>query len=252
MRRTATLAIALGLLAGSAHAQDSAGLAEALVTLRSDVEQLTDRLEDHKREARERKRALAMQVAQLEAELQREQLRVRQLREARDRKKIEVERAAADDAALRPVVAAAADVLEARVDGSIPFRRTERWAAIKSIEDKLDEGLLTPRSALSRLWALVEDELRMTGDTGLFRETIELDGGPVMVDVVRLGTVGLYFKTGDDRVGTVARVGGAWQTTRLDDEADRMQVLALFDAFKKQIRVGFFALPNIFPPPRGT
>ncbi|MCB9541846.1 MAG: DUF3450 family protein [Myxococcales bacterium] len=252
MRTLLPALCALAALTGvrPASAQDASGLAGALVALRAEVEQLTDTLEDHKRTARERRRALAAQKAQLEGELQREELRVRQLREARDRKRAEVARAAADDEALRPVVADAAAMLTAHVDRSIPFRRDERRAAVTEITGNLADGLLTPRTALARLWALVEDELRLTRDTGLHRETITLGGVPTMVDVVRIGTVGLYFRTGEDRVGTVARVGGDWQTTRLDDEAERAQVLALFDAFKKQIRVGWFELPDILPRPR--
>lgn len=255
MRRLTPALLALALLAPlgprPARADGGAELARALVALRTEVERLTDSLEDHKRTHRERRRALAAQKAQLEAELQREQLRVRQLREARARKQAEVARAAADDEALRPLVATAATTLRAHVDRSIPYRRDERRAAIAEIEARTADGLMTPRTALARLWALVEDELRLTRDTGLHRETITLGGAPTLVDVVRIGTIGLYFRTGEDRVGTVARVGGEWQTTRLDDETARAQVLALFDAFKKQIRIGWFELPNILQKPRG-
>lgn len=240
-----------------APAEEGVDLARALVALRAEVETLTDSLEDHKRSQRERRRALAAQKAQLEGELQREQLRVRQMREAKARKQAEIARATADEAVLRPVVDGAAATLRRSIATSIPYRREERGAAVAEIEAQLADGLLTPRNALARLWALVEDELRLTRDTGLHRETISLGGAPTMVDVVRIGTVGLYFRTGAEgvgdgiRVGVIARVGGEWQVTRLDEERDRAQVLGLFDAFKKQIRVGFFEVPNILPAPKG-
>lgn len=235
--------------AGSTHAESGPGLAAALVELRSDVERLTDTLEDARRTRRSQAQSFAARKAQLDAELQREELRVRQLREARERKRVEIEAAKADDAALLPVVKAGAGALRAHVDRSIPFRRAQRRAAIDRIESRLDEGLLTPRAALSRLWALVEDELRMARDTGLYRETLEIDGAPMMVDVVRLGTVGLYLRTADGRVGTVSRVAGTWRTALLDDDEARQRVAALFDGFKKQIKVGFYTLPNILPAP---
>lgn len=230
-------------------AESGAGLATALVELRSEVERLTDGLEDARRTRRSQAQGFAARKAQLEAELQREELRVRQLREARDRKRAQIEAAKADDAALLPVVKGGAEALRAHIARSIPFRRDQRREAVEQIEAKLAEGLLTPRAALSRLWALVEDELRMTRDTGLYRETLDIDGEPMMVDVVRFGAVGLYLRAGDGRVGTVSRVGGAWRTTLLDGEAEQARVNALFDGFKKQIRVGFYTLPNILPAP---
>ncbi len=232
-----------------AYAEDGAGLAASLVELRSEVERLTDALEDARRTRRSQAQGFAARKAQLEAELQREELRVRQLREARERKRAEIEAAKADDAALLPVVEAGAAALRAHIDRALPFRREQRRAAVDQIEEKVAEGLLTPRAALSRLWALVEDELRMTRDTGLYRETLPIDGEPMMVDVVRFGAVGLYLRTGDGRVGTVAKVAGEWRTTLLDGEDETARINALFDGFKKQIRVGFYTLPNILPAP---
>ena len=88
----------------------------------------------------------------------------------------------------------------------------------------------------------------MAKETGLFRDTVQVDGEPMMVDVIRVGTVGMYFKTGTGRVGIVAQSQGkTWQTQFIDGEANQRQVSTLFDAFKKQIKVGFFELPNLFP-----
>ncbi|MCA9539784.1 MAG: DUF3450 family protein [Myxococcales bacterium] len=233
---------------GPARAEDAGQLAASLVALRSEVEHLTDALEDAKRARRERQRALAAQQAQIEAELAREKLRARQLREAQDRKKAEIERAKAEDTALLPVFAAGAEALRGAINASLPFRRNERAAEVQSLADRLEQGLLTPRTALTRLWALVEDELQLARDAGLARATITLDGEELLADVVRLGLVGLYFRTGDDRVGFVARRGDGWQTRRVEAEDEVAAVDGLFDAFKKQIRVGYHALPNIIPP----
>lgn len=241
--------LAASMIAAPAAADRGAGLAASLVELRSEVEQLTDALEDARRSRRSQAQSFAARKAQLEAELQREELRVRQLGEARARKQGEIEAAKADDAALLPVVAVGAEAMKRHIGRSIPFRREARLDAVAEIERKLDEGLLTPRSALSRLWALVEDELRMTRDTGLYRETVEIDGAPMMVDVVRVGAVAMYLRTGDGRVGTVSRVAGEWRTVMLDAEVEQARVAALFDGFKKQIRVGFYTLPNVLPAP---
>lgn len=249
----AWVAIAIGVVMGSgtAHARDVEGLATALVDMRSEVEKLTEELEEARRGRRERRRVVAAQKGQLEAELQRELLRVRQLREAHERKRGEIERAQADERALVPVVEHAMGVLNAHIETSLPFQREARLEAVKSIDGRLKDQLLTSRSALARLWALAEDELRMTRDTGLFRQTLDFEGEPRIADVVRIGMVGMYLRTGDEQVGRLWRSPDGWKVEQVKAPRAAAQIHDLFDAFKKQVRVGYFALPNILTAPEG-
>ena len=92
----------------------------------------------------------------------------------------------------------------------------------------------------------------MAKENGLFRNRIEIEGQAMMVDVIRIGTIGMYFRTGTGRVGVVSRSGGEWQSRFLDNESSRRQVSGIFDAFKKQIRVGFFDLPSLLTSGEGS
>jgi hypothetical protein len=60
----------------------------------------------------------------------------------------------------------------------------------------------------------------------------------------------LFFKTGDGRVGHAVREGSTWTARTLQDAEDRKRVLHLFDSFKKQIRTGYFEIPNALPERR--
>src|SRR5690606_29294078 len=88
-----------------------------------------------------------------------------------------------------------------------------------------------------------EDEFRLTRENGLFSQTISLGRERVLADVVRLGSMALYFRTQDGRVGLAQRAADGWRFVVEDDAADRARIDALFDALRKQIRQGWFELP---------
>lgn len=237
---------ALLCVAAPVQAREADGLAQALVSLRSEVERLNDAVDEARRSGRDQRRALATQQTELDAEQTRAKLRVAQIEETLNAKKHSVLDAKAAQSTLVPVFEKAAARARRRIAASLPFKRAGRLKAIDALSRKLADGLLTPQMALSRLWAVVEDELRLTRDTGLFRDTITLaEEGELLVDVVRLGMVGLYFRTGDGRVGVTGRAGDGWQTRLVTDEAAARQVNTLIDAFKKQIRIGHFDVPTV-------
>ncbi len=104
-------------------------------------------------------------------------------------------------------------------------------------------GAIPPARAANRLWALYEDEFRLTRENGLFSQTIDLGRERVLADVVRLGSMALYFRTQDGRVGLARRADNDWRFVTVDDAADQERINALFDALRKQIRQGYFELP---------
>ena len=81
----------------------------------------------------------------------------------------------------------------------------------------------------------------------LDRQTLTLEGGEVLVDVARLGMVGMFFVAGDGRTGQAVRQGDTWTWTVHTDPEDTARVLELVDNLKKQVRVGFFELPWALP-----
>ena len=54
----------------------------------------------------------------------------------------------------------------------------------------------------------------------------------------------LFFKLSDGRVGAARKSADAWRFEVMTDPADSKRVLAYFDALGKQIRQGWFELPN--------
>jgi hypothetical protein len=70
-----------------------------------------------------------------------------------------------------------------------------------------------------------------------------LDGEEQLVEVVRLGMALLYFKTWDDRYGYAVPVSTGWEF-RVASKREQQQIAVLYNSFRKNLREGFFYLPN--------
>lgn len=252
MKNMTTRRILIGLAAillpvvavSSAGAEDAEALAAALSKIRIETEALSQDVDSRREEMKNRLRQVAAQKAELEMELAREEMRLKQLRVEKAERVSE----AADDtnrnALLEPVVMRSIDILKSVVATALPFKREERLEELDKIRQQRMDGLLSSADATARLWDRVEDELRLAGENGIYRQTVTVDGKEMLVDVARIGMVMLFYKTKDGRVGKAVRQGDSWTYAAIKDLEDKKKVEFLFDAFKKQIRTGFFELPE--------
>lgn len=245
MKRALLLVLALGL-AGPAAADDITERAGRLADLRAEVETLSQDLERAEAEQRSQQRALAQGRAELDAQIRREELRLAQiaskLAEQRD-----ALAAQGTDEVLAAAVRASAAELKARIGAGLPFRVQERAAEVDRLVEQLDSGLLRPERAVARLWALVEDELRLAREVGLQRQPIALEDGERLVEVAHVGLVAAYFRTEDGELGVAKRDGPTWTWTVLDDTGERALLTSLFDDLRKGVREGWFELPGQLP-----
>lgn len=238
------LVLALVLVSAPVLADDVSQLAARLSALRGEVEQLAQELNNKSLDQKNQLQSLARQRADLELEVKREETRVQKLSSsiAKQRAEIQAEKAKGDR--LVPLFESELADVKAYVTASMPFRQQERLSALEKIDEQYKAGLLTPARALQRLWSFVEDEFRMTRESGLFKQTVRVDGQEVLAEVIRVGMVMLFYRTDDDQVGKLARKDGGWEFESIIDPERQRQVLDLFGSFKKQIRVGYFELPN--------
>lgn len=244
------LMLAALLVAGSLSAQpavetdDLEALAAELVRLRGEVEELNAQLNQAQDRHRGEMNSLALQKGDQEATVRRERLRVEQLQADLARNRERAREAGIAGESLLPIAQSAIGDLKEHVSQSLPFKSGERLQAIEEIENRIAAGALTPARAINQIWRFYEDELRLTRENGLHSQIIELDGERLLADVARLGTVAMYFRTRDGEFGQVNRSGDQWRFERLEDRDAVRQVETLFDSLQKQIRTGYFELPN--------
>lgn len=231
-------------MATPGYAQSPDALARKLADMRAEVEKLSADLIDLKTDTNNELRSLARQKSDLEVELEREKVGISKLRSALANKQQAIAERSASSDDLAPIFDAAVAGLRAHVRASLPFRRADRLAELDKLDEQRKTGVMSYERALLRLWSFVEDELRMTRESGLFRQTVELDRKEMLTDVVRIGMVMLFFETSDGRVGRTEKTADGWRFVEINGGDGKRQVHALFDSFKKQIRVGFFTIPN--------
>ena len=226
---------------GSSNVEEKA---ERLIALRAQVEELNQELDLLKQEHRADMGALAAQKAELEANRKRQETTLKQIEQQIAENREKAQAAGVDNDKLKPVLLTAIDDLQAHIQQSIPFKIDERLSELGEIRTQLESDVLPANRAANRLWAFYEDEIRLTRENGIYSQTIEVSNERVLADVAKLGTVMMFFRTNDAIYGEVVRSGDGWRYEILESPEQIAAVETLFDSLQKQIRQGYFELPN--------
>lgn len=232
------------LIAGTSLMANSDNMAESLMKLRAEVEQLDSSIADEKDTFKGSMKSLRMQKNDLEAMIAREDLRIKQLSAEMAKVKDEVKEAGKNSVGLKPLVLEALAMLENDIRTQIPFKTADRIADVQRLQKQVENDEITAQKGLALTWNTYGDAIRMTKENGLFKQTITLNGEDRLAEVARIGTMMMYFKTPNDEMGYVVKEGENWNYKEVIAKDQRDQIASIFDAFKKQIRTGYFTLPN--------
>ena len=235
------LALMLSFSALSANSED---LATSLMKLRADVEKLDSAVVEEKENYRSSIKSLLRQKDDLKSVLSREDMKIRQLEQDLQKVQKNIQEASKNSKGLKPIIIEALDSLIVTINASLPFKTQERVQDVLKIKEQVETDLITPQKGLTLAWNSTMDALRMTKENGIFKQTIVVDGEERLAEIARVGTVMMFFKTPDESVGYVVKEASGYSYKKITQKEEQEQVLALFDAFKKQIRSGFFKLPN--------
>jgi len=236
------------LLAAEEKSNSVDRMAEELVKLRSQVEELNSELENKKNQYKSRMLMLANQRAELETNLKREGLSIKQLQQSINKNKIRIKELGSDSSTLNPVILSSVDSLKEYVKGGLPFKKSERVKELEKISEQLTAGVIDAEKAANRLWASVEDEIRLTKENGIYRQIVVVKDREVLADVAKLGMMFLYFQLPEEEYGVVKPGSGDYEYQLVHDSEQKKQIAGLFDSLKKQIRQGYFQLPNVVAP----
>ena len=242
---TIKLWLAGSLIAASTLAASTEeNMAASLMKLRAEVEQLNTQIQEEKDDTKAAMRSLVIEKNELDATIGRENLKIKQIEQEIEKVRKQITAASKNSEGIKPVVVAAIADLKAQIASEIPFKTAERLDDVTRIETQMNEGLITPQKALAQVWNSYADEVRMSKENALFKQTIKLDGEDRLAEIARLGSIMMFFRTPDDRVGYAAKDANGWFYKESVSKTEQEQIIALFDAMQKQIRTGYFTLPN--------
>ena len=247
--RASLLVISVTLLSPSSGKAETsyATLAAQVAKLRQEVQALSSEVEGAQEEARPQRRSYRNQIAELELRVQRERIRTEKVQKDLNDLRAEVARDDSRRTILAPAVEEAATNLEQWIASGIPFKVTERQKQLNEILAQMKDGTVTADKSAARLWNVIEDEKRLSKESGLYQQVIKVEGKEELADLARIGLVALYVRLNDGHVGYAQQgTAATWNYTLVQTPEQSDQIHALFDAFKKNIRVGLFTLPSAF------
>ena len=237
--------VVVALLGTTTLYASSQNMAGSLMKIRADVEQLDASITEETDTYKAGMKSLLRQKNDLESVIAREDLTVKQLNRELEKARKEIMEASKNTQGLKPLLLDALSLLKDNIKTSLPFKTQERLADIEKIKAQLEGDLVTPQKALAFTWNAYGDALRMSKENGLFKQTINVGGQDRLAEVARIGTVAMFFKLPDDTVGYASKDTKGWYFKEAVSKSEQEQITSLFDAFKKQIRSGYFTLPNV-------
>ncbi len=235
--------VTMPVMAQASTPENTEEIINNLIQLRGQVEDLQSELQILKAEHTQSMSYLNTRRTELTANIDRQQLQIKQSQLQVVELQEKIKTLGLDSEQMMGDVMNMAANIKQGIKNGIPFKYKERSGVIDDVTRDLEGRKVTSQHAINRLWAFLEDEMRLARENAIYSQTIELNGEQVLVDVAKLGTVLMYFKTRDDQYGQAVRNNNKWQFNLLNAEQDKQAVAGLFDSLKKQIRQGYFTLP---------
>jgi tmRNA-binding protein len=242
-KRIVSVALYAGFLSSSQLiAEDE--MVKSIMELRSDVEALYSQIDNNKEAYKSQMKSYALQISDNEAQINRQETALKLTKQNIEKMEKKLEASGSATVDLKPIIQEAVAALEREIKAGIPFKVDERVAALHQIKSDLENKNITQEKALALTWANYDDALRLTKEIGQFKQEITLDGKATMAKIAKVGSVMMFFATPDDRVGYVKQNGKQYAYVVAKETSERDQIIDLFDALQKQIRTGYFTLPN--------
>ncbi len=247
LKKTALFIGLIGTLLFSASSVGNSldNLAKSLAKIRGEVEELQTQLDVQKENHSSKIVSLSSQLADLSVEERRQKMSIEKLEHSIEKTTADSKQAEQSGALLKPVLFDILADFKQQILTGFPFKTDDRIKSIEALETELKNELIDSNRAVNQAWALIEDEIRLSRENGIYQQTITLDGEKVLVDIAKLGSVFLFFQTRDNRAGMARRTdNNEWRFETTNTTGDVERIAKLFDALKKQIRQGYFELPN--------
>lgn len=225
-------------------AKSTENMINTIMKLRGEIEHIYSTIDENKDNYKSQMKSLMMQKADNEAQINRRETSLKLTTSQIDTVQEKLAKQSNTTTSLKPMLDEAILNLEKLINEGIPFKKEARLLDIGKIKSDLKQKNITQEKALSLVWASYDDALRLTQEIGLFKQQITVEGEEKMVKIAKLGSIMMFFATPDEKVGYVMKKDGDYTYNLVTDEIQVAQIVSLFDALQKQIRTGYFSLPN--------
>ncbi len=221
-----------------------------LVRLRAEVDRVSSQIRIEREQSLLALRGLESRRAQLQRTVDQERLRLQRWMAQVGRLQQQLRTRSMAQSAIHDALLDALKSVEQAIEGSLPYRRKERWEQVQKIRVRMKAGRIDAEQGVAALWRILEDELRLTALVERAELPLELHKGkpPRLVKVVRVGMIAMFVLEGKGRYGRMVRdAKGGWVYLLARSLEDRVQIALLFENLERQIREGLYRLPLLAP-----
>lgn len=223
-------------------------LAKRLVEMRAEVEEAGAAYDDALLKRKAAVEPLQAQYTELQAQVAREELRHAQLREKL--KAAGGEKGRDGKAHEWKALESWAGRLTRLVEGSIPFRLSERREKASSLEQRISQKRESPVVVAADLWMATEKELQLTKDVEYRLGKLPLPGGTSEVEIARLGMAHLLYRGPGGSAGYGLRKSGKWELVAARSPSEAGAVDRLMSRLKARSFNGWYEIPGLNSIPR--
>jgi len=143
---------------------------------------------------------------------------------------------------IMPLMIRMLDALDHFVELDVPFLREERTKRVARLREIMERADVSSAEKFRQITEAFQIEIDYGRTIEAYKDSLEIDGATLEVNVLRLGRIGLYYQTAD------ASKTGMWdvearQWAPLNDGASRNQVRQGLRIAEKQIAPDLLLLP---------
>ena len=222
-------------------------ISHELVEIRQQIESLHNKISYEKDAFKDQIRSYLNQKSDLDVRVSRADLNIKDLQRELQKLTTMTQRKNHLYESVFPILKESISLIRGSISDSLPFKLSQRLNALDEIEYRLDAQIISPNKAANQLWAFVEDELMLGKSSGIYNDTLNIEGQDKLVKVLRVGKIAMFYKTNEGGFGMMQKRGGMWQQQTLQEKKSVAQLEQLFDSFGKNIRNGQFTIPNFLP-----
>ena len=155
---------------------EAESFAEKIIQLRARIDSLSREVSQKETAKNDRLRTLRQHKAHLEMRLNAEKIRFNILSQTQSDKEATQAALDADATQLLEPTKGLVHAMRQHVEKALPFKQSERLAALDKIERLLDPHQSNPSAALGALWRFLEDEATLNSSFELNQEVLLING----------------------------------------------------------------------------
>ncbi len=145
-----------------------------------------------------------------------------------------------------PIIFDYINKLDSAVDSGMPFKYNSRKNAISVLKNSSGDSGLQLSDFFNKFWAILQDEMIAGKKIELYKDVIKIGNSEKMADILKIGRIGLFYKTFDNEsVGAAKYDGKKYFWSNDLSRKDEYEIRNAFDILMKNRTPVFTVLPAV-------